>query len=262
MESKIHQCFLEIEEGVLQYFSSINRSERGLKLKTKKDAVTEHDTAIERLIRELVHRHFPDHNILGEECGDAQKQSQHVWHIDPIDNTVGFRSGEQEFSTSVALKNGDTHISSLVINPVSGEIFKAIGDKSYKNDQIISPFAGNLKENSRGISTCAFVNSANIPRIQGIFAKIFLEKFPIRISGGAALDLCRIAEGVRMAHISLGAHSWDIEAGIHIVRSAGGIVEILTEFPERNSKAFLASANQGIHNELKRIFGEFLQFHL
>lgn len=257
---KVRECFSKIEKAVFQYFSNIEGKQQYSQLKAKRDVVTKHDTTIERIIRNHIQESFPDHNICGEEFGKKTLDNEYIWHIDPIDNTVEFISGGQDFSTSVSLKKGDDHIFSMIINPVTKEVFKAVDDKAFKNGNRIHTFPGSLDENARGISTCAYINPANIPRAQEIYGKIFAEKYPLRISGGAALDLCHIAEGKRIAHISLGAHSWDIEAGIHMVRNAGGVVEILTRFPERNSMAFLASASENVHDQLKQVLGDSIQF--
>jgi myo-inositol-1(or 4)-monophosphatase len=86
------------------------------------------------------------------------------------------------------------------------------------------------------------------------------DRYPVRISGGAALDLCFVAEGIHAAHVSLGAHPWDVEAGFHIVEAAGGVVEVLREFPERKSLSFLASANRKIHKDMKKLIGPYIEY--
>src|SRR4028118_221623 len=52
--------------------------------------VTEADHASEKAIIEVIKKHFPDHHILSEECGDLAQDSEYKWIIDPIDGTVNF----------------------------------------------------------------------------------------------------------------------------------------------------------------------------
>lgn len=260
--NEVSKCFGELENDVLSYFSNMkNQDVLCITAKEKGEIVTKYDREIEEIIIKRIRMHFPDHGFLGEETGLSQNESRYLWHIDPIDNTVGFVSGENEFSTAISLKENDKHIQSLIINPVRREIFKATSSGAYKNDSPIETYKGNLEDKTRGISTCAYINPANEQRMRALFNVLFAGKYPIRISGGAALDLCRVAEGVRAAHVSLGAHLWDVEAGLHMVKNAGGVVEVLTEYPERKSIAFLASANASVHNSLKSILGNSIKFY-
>jgi myo-inositol-1(or 4)-monophosphatase len=258
---KVSKCFGEIENDVLSYFSDAeNRNMLYLTAKEKGEIVTKCDKEIEEIITKRIRMYFLDHGILGEETGLSQNESEYLWHIDPIDNTVGFVSGEDEFSIAISLKRRNEYIQSLIINPIRREIFKATSGKAYKNDSPIETYKGDLENKTRGISTCAYINPANEQRMRSLFSALFAGKYPIRISGGAALDLCRVADGTRAAHVSLGAHFWDVEAGLHMVKNAGGIVEVLTEYPERKSIAFLASANVSVHNSLKSILGDSIKF--
>jgi histidinol-phosphatase len=60
--------------------------ERGLDVKTKADAslVTDVDHAVERRLRELIGRWFPDHGVIGEEYPPARVESAFQWILDPI----------------------------------------------------------------------------------------------------------------------------------------------------------------------------------
>ena len=72
---------------------------------TKSDAtpVTIADRECERLMREEIHREFPDHGIIGEEHGADRPDASHVWVLDPIDGTKAFVSGRPLFGALIAL---------------------------------------------------------------------------------------------------------------------------------------------------------------
>ena len=56
-----------------------------------RDPVSEVDQHVERLIRDRVAEHFPDHDIVGEESEERPRLgSDFVWAVDPIDGTVNF----------------------------------------------------------------------------------------------------------------------------------------------------------------------------
>jgi myo-inositol-1(or 4)-monophosphatase len=257
---RIDACFREIKKSLTTYLRRTDFSALRCSEKAKKEIVTNVDKEIEALLVGIVHKNFPDHGVVGEEGTYARGSGEHVWYIDPIDNTVGLVSGEKDVSTSISLKNKSKHVYSMVMNVRTKDIFEADRYGGFRNGKKIVPFKGTLSSKTRPISTCGFVNPINIERWNELMDVILGARYPIRISGGAALDLCYVAAGTHAAHISLGAHPWDIEAGLHIVEAAGGVVEILQEFPERNSVAFLASANRKVHKDIKKLVGSSIEY--
>ena len=77
-----------------------------LAIESKADAspVTEADLAIESMLRDELHRAFPDDAILGEEHGDEPGTSGFRWILDPIDGTVSFANGVPLFATLIAIE--------------------------------------------------------------------------------------------------------------------------------------------------------------
>ena len=60
----------------LKYFKkNIDISNKGPKLNSSFDPVTIADLNTEKTIREIIRKHYPDHNIMGEEQPDEQKNS-------------------------------------------------------------------------------------------------------------------------------------------------------------------------------------------
>ena len=51
------------------------------------DPVTNFDKSIEKFIRKNIIKKFPDHNVIGEEYDDINKESNFKWVVDPIDGT-------------------------------------------------------------------------------------------------------------------------------------------------------------------------------
>ncbi len=71
----------------------------------KSDAspVTIADREVEAVIREKIHRLYPEHGIYGEEFGIEHSDAEYVWVIDPIDGTRSFIAGQPTFGTLIAL---------------------------------------------------------------------------------------------------------------------------------------------------------------
>ena len=76
--------------------------------KSDKSPVTAADQGAERLLRELIARRFPGHAILGEEFGEADKDSSYRWILDPIDGTQSFIRGVPLYGVLIGLEvDGD-----------------------------------------------------------------------------------------------------------------------------------------------------------
>ena len=59
------------------------------------DLVTETDRAVESLIRDLLHQHFPTHGFIGEESHvmGTGIPDDPTWIVDPVDGTTNFIHG-------------------------------------------------------------------------------------------------------------------------------------------------------------------------
>ncbi len=68
--------------------------------------VTAADRGAEAALRERIGRRFPDHGILGEECGERQGAG-YRWILDPIDGTRAFIHNCFLFGTLIALERDD-----------------------------------------------------------------------------------------------------------------------------------------------------------
>jgi histidinol-phosphatase len=85
--------------------STMNYFKRSFELEFKDDEspVTNADREAEQIIRELIKRKYPDHGIIGEEFGEAGKDRDVVWVIDPIDGTQSFIHGVPFYTTLIGI---------------------------------------------------------------------------------------------------------------------------------------------------------------
>ena len=104
-----------------------------LRFKHGREAITEADREIERLLSARIRARFPEDAIWGEEYGRSEGRpaepdsppSGRVWHLDPIDGTLNFALGLPAFCTSVALMDGDEILTAAIYNPLFDEGFTA-----------------------------------------------------------------------------------------------------------------------------------------
>ena len=75
-----------------------------LQVSTKPDMtpVSQADEDVERLLREHISEHRPDHAVVGEEFGTSGSE-EWTWIIDPIDSTKNYVRGIPVFATLIAL---------------------------------------------------------------------------------------------------------------------------------------------------------------
>jgi fructose-1,6-bisphosphatase/inositol monophosphatase family enzyme len=90
--------------------------ERGFRVETKLDRslVTDADKAVERRLRELIGRWFPEHGVLGEEYPPTRPESVFQWIMDPIDGTEEFVHGIPTFGTMLALHHRGTPLVGVI----------------------------------------------------------------------------------------------------------------------------------------------------
>ncbi|WP_457650193.1 inositol monophosphatase family protein [Profundibacter sp.] len=100
--------------------------------------VTVADQTCERMIRDALAQHFPDHSILGEEFGHEDKGGDLLWIIDPIDGTRSFISGMPLYSMLIALLQNGVPKLGVLRMPELGEVFTGSAGGAAVNGTTIS----------------------------------------------------------------------------------------------------------------------------
>jgi histidinol phosphatase-like enzyme (inositol monophosphatase family) len=95
--------------------------------KADETPVTIADRDGERLLRRLIERAFPEHEIVGEEFGATQgaSSSSHRWILDPIDGTQSFIRGVPLYGVLVGLEIEGEMAVGVVHFPALGEMVAA-----------------------------------------------------------------------------------------------------------------------------------------
>lgn len=252
MEKYKEVMFEAVEESskiLMDYFDT--KFEIGRK-KFYNDLVTEVDKKSEAKIIEVIHKYFPEHNVLAEEGGDQHKKSDFVWIVDPIDGTVNYAHALPIFCVSIALEIKGEIALGIVYNPVSGEKFFAEkGKGAYYNDKKISVSdTENLKD---GFLVTGFAYGLDVKDDHSLehFVNFVKMGLPVRRLGSAAMDICYVACGKFDAFWEFNLHAWDVAAAYLILLEAGGRV---TDFTGGNysvyDKQILASNGRNIHDEM------------
>jgi len=213
------------------------------------------DRECQTLAEQVIHSHFPDHAVLGEE-GTIEAALDFEWIIDPIDGTANYTLGLPTWCCSIAIRNNTNILAGCVYVPVQDECYTATTDgPALLNGEPIHvsdvPTLGN--------ATFFVGLSKDIdPRAIDLFSDLAPRVNKIRIIGCAAIDTCHVACGRSDGYYEPGLYIWDIAAAGLIAQRADALI---TEWPrdETNGCRFLCTT-PAIHNDLKEIiekhFGE------
>ena len=180
------------------------------------DFVTNSDLKTEKIIIEELKKAKPNYSILSEENGtENNRDKDNTWIIDPIDGTVNFLHGIPHFAISIALRSKNELISGLIYDPIKNEMFYAEKNNGafFNNQRIRVSKKNNLDD-------CLFCTGE----------RNFETDIPFRKSGCAALDMAYVASGRYDGYFQNNLNLWDIAAGIVLVKEAGGVLILKSNF--------------------------------
>ncbi|CAG0921072.1 unnamed protein product [Notodromas monacha] len=194
------------------------------------DFVTETDGRVEKLLMDAIAKRYPDHVLIGEESAVEGKHQEltdaPTWIVDPIDGTMNFVHSFPCSAISLALWANKTAEVGLVYNPTENKLYSARrGGGAFLNGDPIH--VSGTKELSQALVMFEVGTSRDPAKLRCVasnFAALHPRIHGFRSLGSAALDMCMVAQGGADAYYEYGLHSWDMAAGVLIVREAGGYV--------------------------------------
>lgn len=209
-------------ELLLPYFGELTAEDAERKGGRRRDLVSSADLEAESLILADVPA---GDGVVAEEGGSRPGSSGRTWVIDPLDGTVNFLRGLPVWAVSLAVRDDRGLAAAVVHAPALGWSFSAargrgcrmngaaarVSATEHLGDAILAtgfPYARD---------TVADNNLENVPRVGR-------EAGGLRRMGSAAVDLALVAAGRLDGFWELHLNSWDVAAGILLVREAGGRV--------------------------------------
>ena len=193
---------------------------------TPTDPVTVVDTETERLLRDRLAELRPGEHILGEEEGGSTAAHDGLtWVLDPIDGTVNFVYGIENYAVSVAVQRGGASLAGAVANVPTGALYSAAlghGAHVRRGEATTVLRANTVDELSMSLVGTGF-SYAPEQRIRQaeILAKLLPVVRDFRRIGSCALDLCMVAAGALDGYFEDGVHVWDWAAAALIAAEAG-----------------------------------------
>jgi myo-inositol-1(or 4)-monophosphatase len=225
-------------------------------LKSEYDLVTEADRASEKLVVERLRSHFPTHGIVAEEGGGHESTSEYRWHVDPLDGTTNFAHGFPIFNVTLGLERAGEMIAGVVFDPTRQETFAAErGGGAYLNNRRIR--VSSTEKLASCLMATGFPNRKRTknPNIH-FYHQLALATHGVRRTGSAAIDLAYVACGRTEGFWEFGLNSWDMAAGIVLVREAGGSVTDMKGGEFTLDSPHLIADNGRVHEQLLKLFDE------
>ena len=221
------------------------------------DVVTEGDFASEKILLRAIHNTFPEHSILAEESGIEYHNKKYLWAIDPLDGTINFEKGLDEWCISVALLINHRPCFGIVYHPHSGKLFHAEkGKGAFCNGTKLQVSNTNKVINAVGASD---MSSKLMFRTTGfqLMTKMASHVRGIRIFGAGALHLCKVADGSLDFYFKNHVNIWDYAAGTILIREAGGKVKDfnLKDFDDRSET--IVASNSTLSKSLCRLLRKY-----
>lgn len=188
-------------------------------LKGSGELVSEVDIASERMIHAHLASILPEASFYGEETA-RDIGDDWTWVVDPIDGTVNYVSGLDEWAISIGLLYQRVPVLGTVYKPSTGELFSAIaGHGAWLQERPlpILPFHGTLRE---AVIATAFPFRS--PDIAHGFYRCAERMLPhcreIRRFGSASLDLSYVAAGFLQGYWETDLKLYDVAAALVILQ--------------------------------------------
>lgn len=227
------------------------------------DFVTEVDQASERIIIETLLGAYPQHGILAEESGSeyGNKNSDHIWIIDPLDGTTNFIHGFPVYCVSIALSYKGKIEHAVVYDPSRNDLFTATrGRGAFLNERRIRVSKRTQLKDCLVSTGFPFRPGDNLRHYLRMFADVTERVAGLRRPGSAALDLAYVAAGFTDGFFETGLSSWDIAAGSLLVTEAGGLVGNFTGEADFLEQRELLAGNPRAYGQLVGILGKYSKF--
>ena len=185
------------------------------------------DKEAEKLLVAGLHAILPEASFITEEgtTGKVPDLDALNWVIDPLDGTANFVHGLPVYCVSVGLARGKEPLLGVIHEPNRDELFYGWqeGGAWLNGERMqVSP-ASRLGESLLATGFPYYMFDKH-DRYMKILESLMRQTHGLRRLGAAAVDLAYVAAGRFEGFYEYNLQSWDMAAGVLLVKEAGGIV--------------------------------------
>jgi myo-inositol-1(or 4)-monophosphatase len=185
--------------------------------------VTDVDVASETLILQRIRKQYPDHNIVAEESGFENKESDWTWVVDPLDGTSNYAAGIPWYGVMVAVLRGTTPVLGAMCLPHDRALYLAeSGLGATRNDLPVRVTeAHQLEQVLLAYSVDASHDPAQTRRQVQLFGRLLNNVRNVRTTN-CLVDFALTIDGRLGGFINHSTRIWDIAAAALVMQEAGG----------------------------------------
>lgn len=218
------------------------------------------DIESEKIIIETIGLNFPSHNILSEECGIINKNSEYTWVIDPLDGTSNYAAGIPWFGILIALLINNEVMLSGAYLPVTADFYFAEKEKgSYLNNRKLIISEKPLKDCLFAFSTDYTNNTDYLQKGIEIYEYLIQHTRNVRTTN-SLVDQVYVASEKLGGCINLFNRIWDIaatslimlEAGAKITNLDGSPLSFNTTIEQFEKNYAILSGNKMAFNQIQK----------
>lgn len=243
-EKEIRTLCLGAGNILKKYFNQPHKIE----IKPGAGIVTEADKAAEGYVLKQILRKFPKSSIIAEEKGEVKGTSGLLWVIDPLDGTSNYAHGFPWFCVSIAVYEGLQPLAGGIYHPLMREFYFAEKNRgSFLNGKRIRVSRCSTLDKSLLGTGFYYSKKKQLAHEIKIFHRMNEVAAAVRRPGSAALDLASVAAGRFDGFWERGLSSWDIAAGLLLVKEAGGEITDYSGNKANLHSSEIVASNGRIH---------------
>lgn len=213
------------EVGRFIYDERLKFTAADIILKGKSDMVTYVDKTSEARIVKGLRELLPDSGFIAEEGTAKDNGEKYRWVIDPLDGTTNYIHGISPFAVSIGLLEDNEIVMGVIYEISLNEMFYAWkGSKAYMNGKEIHVSTASTTTDALIATGFPYYDFSKLDQYMKAMDYFMRNSHGMRRLGSAATDLAYVAAGRFEAFYEHALHSWDVAAGIIIIKQAGGRV--------------------------------------
>jgi len=196
-----------------------------IEIKGTHNFVTYVDKTAERIIVDALKELIPNAGFITEEKTIETRTQEFMWVIDPLDGTTNFIHGLPCYSVSIGLLQNNEPVLGVIYEINLDECFYAWkGSPAYLNGNEIRVSSSRTVNDCLMATGFPYYDYSLLDKYMELFTWCLQHTHGVRRIGSAAVDLAWVACGRFDAFFEYGLNSWDVAAGVFILKQAGGRV--------------------------------------
>jgi len=179
------------------------------------------------------------------------------WIVDPLDGTTNFLHGVPHFAVSIAHEEKGQVVAGAVYQPLTDELFWAVrGGGAFLNHRRLRVSSRSVMADALLATGLPYRGKPKHPAYGATLEAVLPAVAGVRRFGAASLDLAWVAAGRYDGFWEFDLESWDVAAGLLLVREAGGTASDARGRDRAWSGAEVLASNTALHGDLRRIVGD------